>query len=187
MSELVKNTALTQEGLDRLLEQYKGKENIETLLTMYLDSVQEFEDAVFAVKLAFMLEDAVGEQLDFLGAIVGEGRNGKEDELYRVWIGVRIRLNRSFGTPTDVIECLRLATDAPFEYRTYGGAHFAILFSEMPEFSNDLTIITYFAKAAGSSFTFHYPYDLGDGHIFTFKDVDDVDDPDLGFCDVADL
>lgn len=179
MAEVIHNDALSVEGLSRLLEQYKGKPAFEALLKIYLDSIQEFEDAVFAVRLSMMLDSAVGEQLDFLGAFVGETRNGKDDDVYRVWIRVRIRLNRSFGEARDIIECLRLATNKPFEYREYDDACFAILFSERPDFPNDLALIAYLAKAAGIGLSFVYPTD--DAHVFRFKNIGASDDPNHGF------
>jgi hypothetical protein len=184
MTEVIHNEALTTEGIARMLEQYKGKPDFEALLRIYLDSVQELEDATFDVRLAFMLANAVGEQLDFLGAIVGERRNGKLDAIYKIWIGVRIRLNRSFGRPIDVIECIRLATDVDFEFREYEDAAFGIFFDDVPEFPNDLMLIAFLAKAAGVGLTFVYPTDA---NSFRFKDVGAADDPDHGFADANDL
>jgi hypothetical protein len=187
MADLVHNETLSVDGLKRLLEQYKGKETFETLLEIYLDAVQELEDSNWNMRLAFMLENAEGEQLDFLGAMVGERRSGKLDAVYRIWIGVRIRLNRSFGRPIDVLECLRLATDVEFELREYEDACFGIFFAETPEYPNDLTLIAHLAKAAGVGLVFVYPTDLGAGTSFRFKNVGDPDVAANGFADANDL
>ena len=64
-----------------------------------------------------MLDNAEGVQLDVLGKLVGEPRKGKEDDLYRVWITVRIRVNRSHGRGLDLLEILRLVEQTPGRYR----------------------------------------------------------------------
>lgn len=49
-------------------------------------------------------------QLDILGRIVGQPRNGMSDEIYRLWIKARILINRSWGSAPQILEVLRLAT-----------------------------------------------------------------------------
>lgn len=186
MSAIVHSTALTTEGIARLLEQYKESTQLNTLMRIYLDSVQEAENVTWDMRLKLILANAVGDQLDILGAIVGEPRNDREDALYKIWIGVRIRLNRSFGRPLDVIECLLLATEADFEYREHEDACFSIIFNEMPLYPNDLNYVVYLARAAGIGINFIYPT-VDDGTEFRFRGVSDTSNPDNGFCAVADL
>src|SRR6266705_5722859 len=102
------NTEHTKTGLSRLLEQYKKSTAFKNLVKIYLDEVQVLEDAGIELALAFLLDNAVGDQLDILGAIVGEARQGREDPIYRIWIKVRIKVNRSFGKPTDIIDIVQL-------------------------------------------------------------------------------
>jgi len=185
MGEIIHNPALVAEGITRLLEQYKGSETLKKLLTIYLEEIQELEDANFAVITSRFLEGAEGAQLDVLGALVGELRQGKTDEAYKVWITARIRLNRSFGRPDDVIECLHLVTDATFVYEEYSSAFFTVVFWDRPEFPNDVTAITYLAKAIGVGMLVVYPPPEGVSGFegFLFRDYGAVDDPDHGFSD----
>ncbi len=41
--------------------------------------------------------------LDTIGKIVGQPREGRDDETYRIWIRARVRLNKSGGTPEDIL------------------------------------------------------------------------------------
>jgi len=180
--QITPNEEIAKVGLSRFLEQYKGTIAFKRLIEIYLESVQELEDVAFQVILKRMLENATDIQLDTLGAIVGEQRQGKDDDNYRIWIAVRIRLNRSFGTPVDIIDVVQLATDAAFEFREYNSGAFSVLFSETPEFPNDISVICYLAKAAGINITVVYPPE--GATPFKFMNLGDTSDPDFGFSDV---
>lgn len=179
MSDLVHVTTHVSTGLARFLEQYKEKDLFNRLVEIYLEEVQEVEDAVWRTRVSHYLADAVGEQLDTLGAIVGELRNGRDDDLYRIWIAVRIRLNRSRGTPEDIIDCIKLATDAAFTYREFHEAALRVTFSEMPDFPNDIAVIVFYAKAIATHATVWFPA------TFRFKNVGGADDPGAGFSDAG--
>lgn len=184
MAEFASVTDVEVRGLGRLLEQYKRLPNIETLTAIYLQAVQELEDVTAEVVLKRFLANATGDQLRVLGDIVGQQNvEGWTEDQYRTWIAVRIRLNRSFGTPVDVIDCIRLATPAVFKLREYVSGAFMIMFQEAPEFPNDVQAIAYLARAAGVNVTVLYPGPDGPG--FRFKNVGDADDPAKGFADVS--
>lgn len=85
------------EGVALLLAQFRDKPRLEALLQSFLAEVQELENQAFAVAAYRQLDLAFGVQLDILGAIVGEGRNGRTDESYRNAIRVRILINDSDG------------------------------------------------------------------------------------------
>jgi hypothetical protein len=90
-------TGHVEEGLALLLDQYQDQPRIEALLTTYLEQVQALEDVALAVYTLRMLDIAADAQLDTLGAIVGEERNGRADASYRRAIRVRILINNSDG------------------------------------------------------------------------------------------
>jgi hypothetical protein len=54
------------------------------------------------------IDDAKGETLDVIGAIVMFPRQSMSDADYRVWLKVAILLNNSSGTPGCVLEILRV-------------------------------------------------------------------------------
>ncbi len=98
-----------EEGLAKLIEQYKEADVFKEWVCTYLKQVQEFEDAVWQVIEDRWLANSEGVQLDILGKIVGLDREGLSDELYRGAIRVQIRINRSFGTPIDMLDVARFA------------------------------------------------------------------------------
>lgn len=122
-------------GLARLIERWRADShpNLAALLTSFLAPVQEFENHAWFVIYGRMLEYAEGEQLNILGRIVGQPRNGVSDDVYRARISVRVRINRSFGKALDIIEMLQLLTDSAFHYREFGKAAFRVWFDAPPE------------------------------------------------------
>lgn len=101
---------VTSNGLDRLLSQWEGKQAITGLFQSYLDNIQSLEDMWFQLLEERDIYTAIGEQLDNLGAIVGEPRLGRPDEEYRQAILNRIATNASDGTPPKVLQILSLVT-----------------------------------------------------------------------------
>jgi hypothetical protein len=55
----------------------------------------------------FDIDRKTGPELDRIGNLVGEYRNGKEDDLYRVYIKWRIVVNHSGGTINDIITAIQ--------------------------------------------------------------------------------
>lgn len=68
--------------------------------------LQDFEDAAWAMYNALDVDTAVGHWLDLLGAIVGERRDGREDDDYRGAVRARILVNLSNGRLEDMLRVL---------------------------------------------------------------------------------
>ena len=111
-----------QTGLALLTEQFKGQPNIAAILTAILNRVQEVEDELWVDLWGWVLEfvdpddptnvfNASGNQLDDLGAIVGEARNGRIDSDYIPAIKLRIRINRSKGRAEDMVQVANLISN----------------------------------------------------------------------------
>ena len=105
---LVEKTTHAEEARDRLITQFRNKPIIQALLDTYSAQVQEIEAVLFDLMTERWLATAQGAQLDGLGAIVGEDRQGRSDTDYRVAIQARILINRSEGTPEQLIEIASL-------------------------------------------------------------------------------
>ena len=89
----------TQLGLARLVWQYRGSQSrVQGLLETYLDGLQMIEDTAYDVHVGRWPLTAIGEQLDVIGRVVGQPRNGLIDDQYRLLILGRILVNRSNGT-----------------------------------------------------------------------------------------
>jgi hypothetical protein len=90
----------------RLMEALKGKPKFAGLLAVVSAEIQVLEDALWDLytKRLLLATDA---QLDNVGNIVGESRDGDLDADYLLRIQARIKVNKSSGTPEDLYAVLR--------------------------------------------------------------------------------
>jgi|WetSurMetagenome_2_1015567.scaffolds.fasta_scaffold179602_2 hypothetical protein len=87
-----------QIALDRLIQQYKGRPNLEGLLTAFVTQIQDLENAIYPIDQYRQLMFAYGQQLDNLGEIIGLKRNGLADNEYLVLLLGTIAENNSDTT-----------------------------------------------------------------------------------------
>ena len=85
--------------------------NITKLLTALITPHQSVEDTLQQLRTGLRLDNAVGAQLDLLGKIVGQLRNGLDDDDYRRYIRARISANISDGTVEDLLRVAVLIVD----------------------------------------------------------------------------
>lgn len=100
-----------QAALDRLMQQYKGKPNLQAVLTAFIQQIQVFENAAYPVDAGRQLYNgttypAVGTQLDGIGELVGVKRNGLGDAEYLVFILGTIAENFSDDTMTTLVNIM---------------------------------------------------------------------------------
>lgn len=126
-----KKTTHVIEGLANLVDQFKNKPRLAALVTSFLTQIQELEDALAQIETDTTTTTAVGQQLDNLGAIVGEARLGRSDLQYDTAIQVRRLLNVSEGTIEDVHGLIQAVAGVPIAVeiteRFPAGYHAAIL------------------------------------------------------------
>lgn len=91
------------DGLNRLCQQFKDKPNIVALLTIFLQRYQDLETAFWQLLTQRGIYVAEGVQLDAIGKIVGQPRNGLGDDDYRRYIFARILTDKSDGIIEDLI------------------------------------------------------------------------------------
>jgi hypothetical protein len=140
MAEITHVTTHLSDALDRLIERYREKPNFTAFMSIYPEKLQELEDAVIAFVNAKWLDDAVGEQLDKLGLIVGCLRRGYDDDLYRILIKVQILINSSEGQAPDLINIFKDLTQGTLvRYINEGHASASLMSNGTNPFSdNDL-------------------------------------------------
>lgn len=97
-------------GVGRLTNQFQDSPRFIALVTAMLQPFSELEDVADALKSQRWIDIAVGAQLDGAGYIVGEYRQGRDDDAYREAIMFRIFVNTSNATPEDMIKGLRFLT-----------------------------------------------------------------------------
>lgn len=96
------------EAYGRLLHQFKDKPNLVALLAIFMRQFDELEAAIYALLVERTIYAAVGAQLDQIGAVVGQPRNGMDDDTYRRYILARVAANNSDGLVEDLIDITRL-------------------------------------------------------------------------------
>lgn len=135
MGDLVQNFDRQATAVALLIDIFQSKEKFVQLLSSYTEQTQELEDAIFQVFYAFYVGTAVGEQLEAIGEIVGEGRGGLSDADYRVRIRTRILINKSSGTINDILTIMELTLGNPlatFHYQPDYPAGFTIDINGVP-------------------------------------------------------
>ena len=95
----------------RLLFQYQGKANIEALLdSLGGQQIQDLEDILFDVNTRLDIDNSEGVQLNNIGLIVGQPRNGQDDITYRLFLKAKAGVNVSEGDIERVLSVWKIIT-----------------------------------------------------------------------------
>lgn len=95
-------------ALDRLLSVLKTKPFVRSLVTVLTTALQELEEVFWDIRTKTDVENAIGEQQNVLGRVVGQDRLGFDDATYKLYLKARIQLNQSSGTIPEIIELFQL-------------------------------------------------------------------------------
>lgn len=96
-------------GLKRLITQWQDKPVVVGLLKSYLEQVNTLEDVYFQLLEERGIYEAIGEQLDVIGALFGVSRLGRNDEDYRSAILLKVSQLKDDGTTEVFMQTLRTA------------------------------------------------------------------------------
>ncbi len=80
---------------------------IELLIESLAGPAEDLETTLYDLLTLRGVETAIGAQLDVLGAIVGQAREGLSDDDFRRYIRARIAANKSEGTVPDLLLVVR--------------------------------------------------------------------------------
>ncbi len=95
----------------RLLFQYQGKANIEALLdSLGGQQIQDLENILFDINTRLDIDNSVGVQLNNIGLIVGQPRNGQDDITYRLFLKAKSGVNVSEGDVERVLSVWKIIT-----------------------------------------------------------------------------
>lgn len=122
MSKPSAKTNIVATAIKYLYNQFSGAPVMEAIIASYAEQAQEIEIVLVNVWVLRMLEDAANAQLDALGLIVGEARENRSDEYYKLAIAVRIWGNKSNASIDDVLRFLVAADDREYELIELGQA-----------------------------------------------------------------
>jgi len=82
--------------------------NIQKLVAVLAGPAQEVEDALQQLLLQRTVDNAIGAQLDLIGKLVGQTRQGLDDDTYRRYIRARIATDNSTGKTEEFITIVQL-------------------------------------------------------------------------------
>lgn len=98
-----------------LIEQFRRERPFITgFVSSVAQSCQEIEDVLFDLLRFRSVGASFGKQLDLIGAIVGLGRTGNDDQ-YRDDIYFQVFINNSNGEPETLISCMQTVTGGHIE------------------------------------------------------------------------
>lgn len=113
-----RKTNHVEEAVAQLPAQFRGSVSLAALLGSYVAQIQELENAAWGVYDAQFIDRASGEQLDVIGREVGQAREGRDDPTYRLYLKVRVMLNRGSGTRNEILRIFRALGFAAPELRS---------------------------------------------------------------------
>lgn len=95
-----------------LPEQYKSADNFNKILLVFSSAFDDLKDVNDDLKNVLNIDDNEGAQLDLIGDIIVEKRNGRSDVDYRTGIKFKIFKNSSRGFVDDIVKALKFITSA---------------------------------------------------------------------------
>ena len=126
-----------QQAKDRLLEQYKGSVTMQGFVDALVNQVQELEGVYCDLEdKRLNIDLAEGVQLDLIGDLVGQPREGRTDPEYRIRLKARIIQNIAEGEPEVIIQVVKLISGATLVHLQdagLGGFLIGINLTTLPE------------------------------------------------------
>lgn len=130
--------SLTTEALNRLAGQFQASPKIKGMLEAIVGPLDDVLTDIDALKNQRWIDTAVGAQLDGCGQIVGETRQGRDDEAYRAAIKFRVFVNVSNATPADMQQALSFLVGGDDKQYMEVYPATVMLFSDGPNPPNDI-------------------------------------------------
>ena len=122
-----------EQALALFSTQFRESEKVNDFVRCFLRPLDEVKTVHEDLKQNRWLDTSEGQQLDEIGAIVGEERQGRTDDKYREAIRFRIFINLSKTEPETMIKAVKVLTDATFvRYWEHGNGAGFQLFTNGP-------------------------------------------------------
>ncbi len=117
---LTEITDVSDQGILRLIPEYLDTPRWQAWIRSTLDQAQGIETALYDIWAeALSIDDGDTDQLDLIGRIVREDRNGRSNDDYRRALRVRVLVNRSQGRIEDLIGIANLFAQVADESGAY--------------------------------------------------------------------
>ncbi|MGD8707106.1 MAG: DUF2612 domain-containing protein [Nitrosopumilaceae archaeon] len=116
----------TYTNAELLISQFSDSDKLKSIVNAANARADDIETAVFEIRSEFDLDVAVGVQLDILGSIFNEDRDGRTDTVYRTAIKSK-GANQFSGEPESIISILTSTFLATYvHYRPFYDAKYYI-------------------------------------------------------------
>lgn len=171
--EIVKITTHAADAKKRLLFQYQGKPKFEAMLDAYFgNQVQDIEDATWTLFGRLDIDNSEGVQLDGIGLIIGEARQGKSDANYRIYIKAKIGVNTSEGDIEKLLSVWSIITqDANVQlYELFPAAIVLYATVALPSDAFAQTVLGLLQAVAGAGISVDYLEIYDPDEAFGFDD-----------------
>lgn len=172
-------------ALARVVEEFRRSPNFLGLLEVLVAPLQELDDSLWLLYTTRWPDLAEGVQLDALGGIVGQPREGRDDPTYRLWIKARVFVNRSTGTADDSLHVLQLVVPSATAVLTETPPAAYLIYSYgLTEDPEQIARILRQVKPAGVNMNFQYS-PFPEDELFAFSSTGSLvsGDVDQGFGD----
>lgn len=110
---VIRSTDQVARATRRALSEFQGSPKVLGILAAKIRQSQELETDIWTIVDAISIDSPYDFILDIIGKIVGRGRNGLSNQLYRLGIRAQIRINRSSGITEDFNAVGALAANDP--------------------------------------------------------------------------
>lgn len=143
---ITKITNHIEQAKARLIQQFKEKTNIESIIEVFGQQAQAIEDTLIDLLNNRSIDTATQTNLDRIGATLNEQRFGLSDANYRIVLYAKIARNFSEGTPEDLIRIYKLLVQADKVLYAEGGYADVYLTALNPQFGlsgEQGTLLTY--------------------------------------------
>jgi hypothetical protein len=162
------------QAVTRFIQVFQDKPRLTALLASWTAEANELEGVYWSLITDRTVDRATGITLDLIGKLVGQPRVGPNDEVYRIFIKTRIRVNRSQGESIDLIEVARLLFDADnirFVIRElYPASVIVDVIDALPAYQDFIASIFRQAKAAGVGLDLQWSSSAQDADGFMWAD-----------------
>lgn len=112
MQPFSNDPSMVLEAQELTLSQFENSPLFLGMINAFVSPLQDLQDTLYSILTQTFVTNAVGYQLDIIGQYVGLARQGFGDDIYRLFIQVKIAINNSQGTPNQIITIMMLITGA---------------------------------------------------------------------------
>lgn len=131
------------DGLDKILSYLKTSTVLSGIIQIELEQVEEAYQDTLNILQSRTVDDAIGVQLDILGILVGQKRNGLNDDDYRIQIKGRIFRNHvKYGSVAEILQFVILVFGINISIQNEGLQDISLIVPDGTDADTILTLVS---------------------------------------------